>query len=152
VDRNMSLPDLGSEQAESPFITKINPKKRKMASPLMTEDHYMEILHRISTLENNMKELTGLVQTDRPNTYQSNSVQVGYPDNLASGELYQRFEHLTKSERQSFYTNYGKLKTLKQSFTKDQLNKKLSMEDFNSFKQIRNKLTFWLKVGLVVSR
>jgi len=140
----MSLPDLGSEQAESPFITKINHKKRKMAPPLKTEDHYMEILHRISTLENNMKELTGLVQTDKSNSYQSNSVQVGYPDNLASGELYQRFDHLTKSERQAFYANYGKLKTLKQLFTKEQLNTKLSMEDFNNFKQIRNKLTFWL--------
>lgn len=115
-----------------------------MAPPLKTEDHYMEILHRISTLENNMKELTGLVQTDKSNSYQSNSVQVGYPDNLASGELYQRFDHLTKSERQAFYANYGKLKTLKQLFTKEQLNTKLSMEDFNNFKQIRNKLTFWL--------
>ena len=35
---------------------------------------------------------------------------------------------------------------------KDDLYKKLSIDDFNSFKELRNKLTFWVKIGLGASR
>jgi hypothetical protein len=58
----------------------------------------------------------------------------------------------TKENRNTFYSLFGKFKTIKQAFTKDQLKARLPDQDFQKFKDVRTKLTNWLKTGLAISR
>lgn len=82
----------------------------------------MEILNKTAILETQVKDLTNLVQTDRANPHQPSFHYSEDVDKLDPGKLHLRFENLTKTEREAFYANYGKFKTFKQMFTKDQLN------------------------------
>lgn len=105
-------------------------------------------------MENNMKELTSVVysnidKTDRPKpTSTPNEIRF----EQGNGAIKHQFDHYTKKERDYFYAIYGKLKELKLKFSKDELNRKLSINDFNAFRELRNKLTFWVKIGLGASR
>lgn len=97
-----------------------------------------------------MKELTSVVysnidKTDRPKpTSTPNEIRF----EQGNGAIKHQFDHYTKKERDYFYAIYGKLKELKLKFSKDELNRKLSINDFNAFRELRNKLTFWVKIGL----
>ena len=71
---------------------------------------------------------------------------------ISAANIQHQFTNLTKTEIGTFYQVYGKLKNLKQKFTREQLNERLTNEDFQLFKEMRNKITFWVKIGLGLSR
>jgi len=138
---------------ESPQRQPINPKKRKKGNSSPADNNiYDFILGKISTIEQNIKDLSAAVHsnTNRP----ARNAPHGNEEtrDRDTGTILHQFGNLTKKERETFYTNYGKLKELKLKFSKDELNKKLSTEEFTCFKDLRNKLTFWVKMGLGASR
>lgn len=141
------------DTSESSLRPSTNTKKRKkLNSPPSDKGTYDFIIEKINSMEQNIKELTAIVQLN-PNRPPHTTPFGGegiYDKN--TGTIQHQFGALTKQERETFYSIYGKLKELKQNFSKDELNKRLSTEDFNSFKELRNKLSFWVKMGLGASR
>jgi len=127
-------------------------KKRKPNSPITEDNPYNRLLDKIMTIENDMKELTTFVHTNinKPD-HQTNSNRETNVDK-ENGTAIHNFDHYTRKEREAFYAIYGKLKEVKIKYTKEDLNKKLPIEEFNIFREWRNKLTFWVKLGLGISR
>lgn len=62
------------------------------------------------------------------------------------------FNQETREPRNTFYTLYGELKTIKTDFSRGQLAYALTENDFNTFKTTRTELTTWLKTGQALSR
>lgn len=56
------------------------------------------------------------------------------------------------TQKDKFYNIYGKLKSEKNSHSKEELATKLSPEDFVRFKSMRSTITKWLKTGLAINR
>lgn len=151
VDRPTPISSLFAKLPDTNPSTNTTPnKKRKINSPPgLTSTDAKYILDRLNNLESKVLDLSSKLEKPYHHPKIPTTIQEEDLDFVA---IHSNLDTFTKEARNGFYANYGLCKNLKDRFTKETLAKKLPNHDFETFKTYRNKLTFWLKLGLGTSR
>ena len=134
-----------------------NPRKRYKPDDVshISSPEFKEVKDRLSRLENMVTDLVSALQ-DKHSGHDKSTLPHRRPTNedipSEDRDQWSDLNITTKETKNEFYKLYGQLKTLKTTYTKDELNKRLTDEEFVTFKEIRTSLTTWLKTGLAISR
>jgi hypothetical protein len=132
----------------------IAPRKRKH-SGLQSEAEIQTLKERMVTLEKTVEDLATLIkEKDRLNKEEM-TAPTKLTTETESGDQEDELNDLlniTKNNRDNFYLMYGELKAKRSHFTNEQLSQKLADGEFILFKELRAKLTAWVKTGLGLSR